>query len=91
MSYRGGRITDDQSATAPREYRCMAHGCTNAGGVFDHGEQLQGKCFWHFKAPISDWQRVTQQIRATPAMGNHGNVPTETTRLVLDMRSRMRE
>lgn len=71
-------------------YHCAAHGCPNAAAINDGGEQRRGLCFHHFSASPESWHEVTRQIRANPAMRNHGNVPCEPSAAVKDMKSRLK-
>lgn len=85
------RHTDDQPSGPVRartDYRCAAHGCPNAGPINDRGEHARGMCYWHFMAADKPhtWAAITTRIRATPSMGNHGNVPTKPSKWVLEAR-----
>lgn len=93
MSYASKKRTDGEEAgpvTVRTDYHCAAHGCPNAAAINDGGEQRRGLCFHHFSASPESWHEVTRQIRANPAMRNWGNVPTEETAAVRDMKTRLK-
>lgn len=66
------------------DYRCAAHGCPNAASI--NGRE----CFHHHVASPDTWHEVTRRIRADPSMRNWGNVPTEPSAAVKEMRARMK-
>lgn len=76
--------------TVRTNYRCAAPGCPNAASIDDEWPARPGKCFFHWKAPQSDWARVTREIRADESKRNWGIVPTKVSRTTQEMRARLK-
>lgn len=96
MSYKKRASGDDSEdgkpfkATPRTDYRCIAHGCPNTGSIDDRGEKNRGKCYWHWSAPSSEWQAITEKIRRTPTMRNHGKVDMPLSKFAEEAQKKLR-
>lgn len=72
-------------------YRCAAPGCPNAASIDDEWPARPGRCFFHWKAPQSEWARVTREIKADESKRNWGLVPTGVTKTTQEMRARLKD
>jgi hypothetical protein len=89
MSYSRAKKQYEESrgAAVPEvrtDYRCAAHGCPNAASI--NGRE----CYHHHVASPESWHEVTRKIRADPSMRNWGDVPTEPSAAVKQMRARVK-
>lgn len=72
------------------DFRCVAHGCPNAGAIDDHGEGNRGKCYYHWSSSPDEWAAITQRIRFNDEMKNHGIVPTKQSTWVKQVLAEIR-
>jgi len=91
--FTGGEVEKSRFADETRvrtNFRCAAHGCPNSAAIDDHSEQQPGKCFHHWSASRSEWDRITNEIRRDDSMRNHGMVPVKPSKFTLDARAASR-